>query len=159
MNKTDNIPLLRGESKKDSLQRKVCQSMKLIESLYTGNEIVAHSGGKDSVVLADLVQRVFGNGVVPIVHAVTTRDPAGTISFLKENYPDIVLDMPSTNFGELVRKKGYPTRMTRFCCEKLKERVGKGKRVYFYDQSVGYDPVNVIHDPDCPCREKGGENE
>lgn len=31
--------------------------------------------------------------------------------------------------------------------------------VYFYDQSVGYDPVNVIHDPDCPCREKGGENE
>lgn len=23
--------------------------------------------------------------------------------------------------------------------------------VYFYDLSVGYDPVNVIHDPDCPC--------
>lgn len=131
MNKTiDNITLLRGESVKDGLQKKVCQSMKLIESLYTGNEIVAHSGGKDSVVLADLVQRVFGSGVVPIVHAVTTRDPAGTISFLKENYPDIVLDMPSTNFGELVRRKGYPTRMTRFCCEKLKERIGKGKRLF-----------------------------
>lgn len=31
--------------------------------------------------------------------------------------------------------------------------------VYFYDQSGGYAPVNVIHDPDCPCRKKGGENE
>lgn len=29
--------------------------------------------------------------------------------------------------------------------------------VYFYDQSGVHDPVNVIHDPDCPCREKGGE--
>lgn len=37
-------------------------------------------------------------------------------------------------------------------------RFGHGY-VYFYDQHGGYDPVNVIHDPDCPCREKGGENE
>lgn len=27
--------------------------------------------------------------------------------------------------------------------------------VYFYDIYGGYGPVNVIHDPDCPRREKG----
>lgn len=31
--------------------------------------------------------------------------------------------------------------------------------VYFYNQTVPYSPVNVIHDPDCPCQKKGGENE
>ncbi len=31
--------------------------------------------------------------------------------------------------------------------------------LYFYDGRGGYDPINVIHDPDCPCREKGGEND
>lgn len=28
--------------------------------------------------------------------------------------------------------------------------------LYFYDRCGSYSPVNVIHDPDCPCREKGG---
>lgn len=28
------------------------------------------------------------------------------------------------------------------------------KYIYFYDGS--YTPVNVTHDPDCPCNEKGG---
>lgn len=112
------------------LEQKVTQSLKLIEKLSTGTEIVAHSGGKDSVVVVDLVQRALGNDMPPIVHAVTTRDPAGTLSFLKSNYPNIVFDRPDTNFGELVRKKGYPTRMARFCCERLKERIGKGKRIF-----------------------------
>lgn len=26
--------------------------------------------------------------------------------------------------------------------------------LYFYDERVPYTPVNVIHDPDCPCWEK-----
>lgn len=123
----DNMTL--NSTKTDSLQKKVCQSMKLIESLYTGSEILAFSGGKDSIVLYDLVKRVVGNDV-PIIHAVTTRDPAGTLSFIRNNYPDVVLDMPDTTFGELVRRKGFPSRMRRFCCEVLKERVGIGKRVF-----------------------------
>ena len=31
--------------------------------------------------------------------------------------------------------------------------------IYFYDGQGGYMPINVIHDPDCPCREKGGEDD
>lgn len=113
----------------DGLKKKEAQSLKMIERLYTGSEILAFSGGKDSVVIYDLAKRVLGNDI-KCIHAVTTRDPAGTLSFIRENYPDVVLDMPSTNFGELVRKKGFPSRMRRFCCEVLKERVGIGKRVF-----------------------------
>lgn len=111
------------------LEKKITQSKKLIESLYTGQELCMHSAGKDSVVLYDLVKQVVGDGV-KYIHAVTTRDPAGTLAFLRKNYPDVVLDMPPTNFGELMRKKGLPTRFTRFCCDKLKERVGKGCRIF-----------------------------
>ena len=31
--------------------------------------------------------------------------------------------------------------------------------LYFYDKCGAYDPVNVIHDPDCPCRKKGGTDD
>lgn len=27
--------------------------------------------------------------------------------------------------------------------------------MYFYDNYAGYSPINVVHDPDCPCQ-KGG---
>lgn len=29
--------------------------------------------------------------------------------------------------------------------------------LYFYDGCGTYDPVNVVHDPDCPYQKKGGE--
>lgn len=29
--------------------------------------------------------------------------------------------------------------------------------VYFYTKSDFYNPVNVIHDPDCPCQKGGAE--
>ena len=31
--------------------------------------------------------------------------------------------------------------------------------IYFYDGHGGYTPINVIHNPDCPCKKKGGEDE
>lgn len=97
-----------------ALEKKVTQSLRLIEKLSTGSEILAFSAGKDSVVIYDLVKRVVGNDI-PYIHAVTTRDPAGTLAFIRQNYPDVVLDMPQTTFGELVRRKGFPSRMRRFC--------------------------------------------
>lgn len=54
---------------------------------------------------------------------------------------------PETNIESGVSRKLKAERITRF----------GHSYVYFYDQCGGYDPVNVIHDPDCPCREKGGE--
>ena len=29
--------------------------------------------------------------------------------------------------------------------------------LYFYDRNGGYDPVNVIHYPDCPCHKNNPE--
>lgn len=51
-----------------------------------------------------------------------------------------------TNIESGVSRKLKAERITRF----------GHSYVYFYDICGGYDPVNVIHDPDCPCREKGG---
>ena len=51
-----------------------------------------------------------------------------------------------TNIESVVSGKLKAERITRF-----------GHRyVYFYDQCGVHAPVNVIHDPDCPCMEKGG---
>ena len=43
----------------------------------------------------------------------------------------------------------------RLCSERI-TRFGHSY-LYFYDMSGGYSPVNVVHDPDCPCHQKGGE--
>lgn len=51
-----------------------------------------------------------------------------------------------TNIESVVSRNIKAERITRF----------GHSYVYFYDQCGAHDPVNVIHDPDCPCREKGG---
>lgn len=77
------------------------------------------SGGKDSVVIRELA-RMAG---VPIVwhYNVTTLDPPELVRFIKTQCPDVVREKPKASFCDLVRKKGLPRRMTRWCCEKLKE--------------------------------------
>lgn len=29
--------------------------------------------------------------------------------------------------------------------------------IYFYIPHGTYHPINIVHDPDCPCHQKGGE--
>ena len=35
----------------------------------------------------------------------TTVDPANVVSFVKNNYPDIIRHVPDINFYQLIRKK------------------------------------------------------
>jgi 3''-phosphoadenosine 5''-phosphosulfate sulfotransferase (PAPS reductase)/FAD synthetase and related enzymes len=84
------------------------------------------SAGKDSVVILDLAER---SGVkFEAVYANTTVDPPGTIQFLKKNYPQVEIKHPKESFYQLVAKKGLPSRTRRWCCEKLKEQYGIGRR-------------------------------
>lgn len=88
---------------------------------------VAFSGGKDSQVMLDLVRRA---GVKYTAwYAVTGNDAPANVYFIRENYPEVRFYHPKEKFIQLVAKKGMPTIKMRFCCERLKERVGGGNVV------------------------------
>jgi phosphoadenosine phosphosulfate reductase len=87
---------------------------------------VAFSGGKDSMVMYDLVKR---SGVkYDVHHNLTTTEPPELIYFLREHYPEVITDKPSTTMWRLIEKnKIPPTRIMRYCCYELKERYGGGR--------------------------------
>jgi phosphoadenosine phosphosulfate reductase len=89
---------------------------------------VGFSGGKDSIVILDLVKK---SGVkYEARYKSTTVDPPEITKFIKENYPDVVWDKPRYSMFKLIEKRGMlPTRVIRFCCTELKEFGGAGKTI------------------------------
>jgi phosphoadenosine phosphosulfate reductase len=90
---------------------------------------VAFSGGKDSQVILDLVER---SGVKFDAHMnLTTVDPPEVLQFVREHYADrVTMERPETSmFKLIVRKQMPPTRRVRYCCEYLKERGGRARLV------------------------------
>lgn len=93
---------------------------------------VAFSGGKDSQCVYHLCKMA---GVKFDAHyAVTSVDPPELVRFIKQNYPDVALDVPHDEQGRRISmwsliplKRIPPTRIARYCCEKLKESSGKGR--------------------------------
>lgn len=87
--------------------------------------VVGFSGGKDSQVTLDLVQRAG----VPFhaVYNVTTIDHPANVNFIRKNYPQVEFVHPPLNFWQLIeKKKTLPTMRLRFCCDLLKEYYGRG---------------------------------
>lgn len=84
---------------------------------------LAFSGGKDSVVIADLAKRA-GVRHRKVYH-VTGIDPPELVQFIHHQHKDCVLtrsDKPF--FVRLAEDKGLPTRMIRWCCEYYKHKFG-----------------------------------
>lgn len=94
---------------------------------------LAFSGGKDSVVIKALADMA---GVKYDAHyQITSVDPPKLVQFVK-SFDDVVMDRehykdgtPITMWNLIPKKKMPPTRMVRYCCEKLKEASGEGRFV------------------------------
>lgn len=86
---------------------------------------VAFSGGKDSMVIAELCKMA---GIDYQLHyAVTQIDPPELMRFIKQNYPECIWQYPKLSMPKLILKYNMlPTRIVRYCCKDLKETYGKG---------------------------------
>ncbi len=107
---------------------------------------LAFSGGKDSIVIHDLVER---SGVqFEAHHNLTTIDPPELIHFIKREYSQVQIDRPPKTMWKLIELNGLPTRICRYCCRELKERGGRGRVV-----------VTGIRTAESPSRAKRGQFE
>lgn len=81
---------------------------------------LAFSGGKDSAVAYDIVER---SGIPYEAHYnVTTVDPPELVKHIKKNYPTVIIDKPPKNMFNMFLVKGFPIRQRRWCCEVFKEK-------------------------------------
>lgn len=85
---------------------------------------LAFSGGKDSQALYYLCKEARVKFTAH--YQVTTIDPPANVYFIREHYPDVIMDRPRRNMFKLIEVKGVPTVHHRFCCERLKEGQGAG---------------------------------
>ncbi|MEO5367730.1 MAG: phosphoadenosine phosphosulfate reductase family protein [Magnetococcus sp. WYHC-3] len=79
------------------------------------------SGGKDSTVLYDLTKK---SGVkFQAYYSATGIDAPEVVKFIKEKYPEVIFLRPTKSFYYWIGKTGYgfPTRIARWCCNKLKK--------------------------------------
>ncbi len=115
-----------------SLQQKIDYSINLLRraepmALRMSDKgfFLAFSGGKDSQCLYHIAKEA---GVKFEAHyQLTTLDPPELVYFIREHYPDVIIDRPRYTFLQLCEKKGMlPTRVARFCCAELKETAGEG---------------------------------
>jgi len=120
---------------KNMLQDKINHSIYVIQKMEKSALVysdegyhLAFSGGKDSQVIYELA-KMAGVKFQAYFYK-TSVDPKELLSFIRENYPDVVWLKPKlTMFQLILKKKSLPTRIGRWCCEVLKERNGLNRIV------------------------------
>lgn len=84
-----------------------------------------YSGGKDSDVIRILL--TLAGVKHELHHNLTTVDAPETVRYVK-SIPEVIVDRPEKNMFSLIVEKMFPpTRLARYCCERLKERGGSGR--------------------------------
>jgi phosphoadenosine phosphosulfate reductase len=82
---------------------------------------VKFSGGKDSIVMYDIVKQ---SGVKHVTYYnFTTIDPPELTRFILKEYPEVKWLRPKKNFFQYVRQIGLPTITRRWCCTMLKHGI------------------------------------
>ncbi len=88
---------------------------------------VAFSGGKDSIIIKDLVIK---SGVKYDIHYNnTTIDPPELGMYIRKYHPEVKQHYPERSYFKEMVKRGFPLRQQRWCCEYLKEKGGTGRTV------------------------------
>lgn len=114
---------------KSELKEKEANAISVLRSFEPKNDpngyYLCYSGGKDSDCIRILAQLA---GVKhDIVHNLTTVDAPETVYYVK-SIPNVIINAPEQSMWRLIREKKHPpTRVSRYCCEELKERGGKGR--------------------------------
>lgn len=123
------------------LSKKVESSIKRLKN-YVPDEgyYLAFSGGKDSVVCKALLD--MSGCKYDATYRVTTVDPPELVRFIRNTHPDVRREVPRyaednknqklagkpiTMWNLIPEKLMPPTRLVRYCCEKLKESGGDGR--------------------------------
>ena len=115
------------------LEKKVQKSLERLR-LFEPEEgyYLAFSGGKDSVVCKALLD--MSGCKYDATYRVTTVDPPELVRFIKNQHPDVKREVPRYRDGKPItmwnliqRKLMPPTRISRYCCDKLKESGGDGR--------------------------------
>lgn len=106
---------------------KVSEALELLKK-YEPPEgyYVCFSGGKDSVVILDLVKRA---GVkFEAWHSIMTIEQPELMQFIYKEYPEVQHVHSGTTMYKLIQKYGYPPlRKYRYCCWRMKTIHGKGR--------------------------------
>jgi len=113
------------------LHQKVSQAIAVLREyepralqLSTDGFYVAFSGGKDSIVMLDLIRK---SGVKhKAYYNNTTIDPPELVKFIRTKYREVVWNNPQSGLIQQVfeKNKGLPTHKQRWCCEIYKEQGG-----------------------------------
>lgn len=116
----------------DELEKKEARAIALFRlfedtaiSYHPDGYYLAFSGGKDSVVIYALAKMA---GVRFKAHYhMTTVDPPELVRFIRNRFPEVIMEAPEYSMWSLIVKKQIPpVRKARYCCEVLKERGGEG---------------------------------
>lgn len=115
----------------NELKEKEAQAIKVLRTFEPEEGyVLAYSGGKDSDCIKILAQ--LAGVKFEAVHNLTTADAPETMQYIKSQ-PDVRINWARDKDGKhitmwnLIEKTGLPTRVHRFCCNKLKESANQGR--------------------------------
>jgi phosphoadenosine phosphosulfate reductase len=141
----------------ENLQKKIDRAIRLlqgIQKLYDGEIEIAYSGGKDSDVILQLAKE---SGIkYRAIYKNTTIDSPGTLGHVREMGVEIL--RARFPFFHLVAQKGFPSRYSRFCCEKLKEYKVLNKSIIGVRKAESWKRNERYNEP-TKCRYYGAKKE
>lgn len=92
-----------------------------------GTIFVGFSGGKDSIVTADLMKK---SGVTyQLYYSATGIDAPEVVRFIRREYPDCEFLYPRQNFWYHLTRKNPPSNFHRWCCRELKKLPSKDIKI------------------------------